>query len=537
MERPPLPQTSEHYPGYPTQRFACDTEPVNGIEIPFGPWDSNTHDLPSPETIQSFQERGLYIDALGRPLHPWADMLLKPENGGMVTGKGAYWFWGPNKTADPIIMTREDRPRILLIERSDTGALALPGGFIDGSEDSHDCAVREAQEETGIALNAVGELLYQGPVADVRTTLHAWAETSAYLFTVDEASPVRGNDDAKSAGWYYVDELNGTLFGSHAWLVQQATERQRTSPTKSVLRAPEAERRTTVLQAGHMAYKHYSMEHRAVSVFVKEHDASVFSDPFREAHSRSYLEKEFALYQHLASQNFQHTPAHVELVDDTLLAMEHLSETDGWHWRTPKEHTNRYIEEVLQALNALQDTQSPPQPEYHNAVNPTHETFWREGWDAIDDDTAIRIADTAAQLAQHWDPTQQTNVQQLIAALPALRTASTNLLRTPELFPAHNDARQSNIAWHAEQGVRIVDWSWADDAPKDADATMFLVDLAKSGYDVAQHLGSFNKEHALTLIGFWLAHSTWKTRDADTSVREHQLAAAVAAHQLLNSAE
>jgi len=98
---------------------------------------------------------------------------------------------------------------------------------------------------------------------------------------------------------------------------------------------------------------------------------------------------------------------------------------------------------------------------------------------------------------------------------------------------AHNDARQSNIAWHENEGVRMVDWSWADPAPEHADTTMFLVDLAKSGHDVTPYMYSINKEYLVTLIGFWLAHSIWETRDGSTTVREQQVASAVAAYQLL----
>ncbi len=219
------PSPREQYPGYPQQRLIMKPDllqELSGIDIPLGPWDHNTTPLPSPEEIAELAQQGIPLDTLGRPVHPWAQELLTSEHGGMVTGKGAYWHWGPNKTADPIVITREDRPRILLITRSDTGALALPGGFLDGNEDPHTAAQRELQEETGFTADQSGVLVYQGPVADLRTTLHAWAETTAYLFEVDTAQAVRGNDDALNADWYYVDELPKALFGSHAMLVANA---------------------------------------------------------------------------------------------------------------------------------------------------------------------------------------------------------------------------------------------------------------------------------------------------------------------------
>lgn len=228
MEVLPSPSTRtrlERYPGYPVEHFSLDLpleRPLQDIVIPEGPWSLNARPLPTPEASRLFNEQGYKTDSLGRPLHPWARQLLSAETGGVTTGKGAYWNWGPNLTVDPIVITNEARPRILLIERSDTGALALPGGFADGDELPRDGALRELKEETGLELTQAGKLIYQGPVADLRTTLHAWAETSAFLFYVDEACEVTGNDDALSADWYYIDELPTTLFGSHAVLVKMA---------------------------------------------------------------------------------------------------------------------------------------------------------------------------------------------------------------------------------------------------------------------------------------------------------------------------
>lgn len=215
----------ERYPSYPTTRLILDIEPgcsLQDKQFPDGPWTLNTTPLPSPDETLHLQTKGYQTDSLGRPLHPWAQHLLSSEHGGIVTGKGAYWNWGPNPTADPIVITTEKRPRILLIERSDTGVLALPGGFLDGNEPPHDAALRELEEETSLKLSQTGTLIYQGPVSDLRGTLHAWAETSAYLFTVDAPCDVAGNDDALSAKWYFIDELPGTLFGSHALLVEMA---------------------------------------------------------------------------------------------------------------------------------------------------------------------------------------------------------------------------------------------------------------------------------------------------------------------------
>lgn len=533
------PNRPEIYPGYPVKRFAINTNEntdLNGIEIPDGPWILNNSPLPTHEQIIDFIESGLAVDSIGRPLHPWAKDLLSEESGGAVIGKGRYWNWGPNKTADPIVITEEDRPRLLLITRSDTGALALPGGFVDSNENPYMSAIRELKEESGLTGVSNGHLIYEGPVADARTTLNAWAETSAYLFTVPEPLEVSGRDDAVDAKWYYLDELTDSLFGSHAALVDRALSYQRShKKVAKVLAAPKEEKSIAEVQAGHMAYHHYVASHDSIEIFVKEHDSSQFSDPQREAHSRAYLAKEHAIYGHLRRNGFTAIPEEVILIDDTLLAMSHLSEQEGWLWQAPKENTSSYISDVLLRFNSLQTIDSMYARSEQHEVAASYETFWREGWDAIDDSVAVSIIQRINELTRNWEPAYQTAVDELISSLETIRLHATTINKNPDLYFAHNDARQSNIAWHPEQGARIVDWSWADVAPKNADATMFLIDLAKSGHDIAPYKEAFNKDFALTLIGFWLAHSTWETRDSDTTVREHQIASASIAFQLINS--
>lgn len=542
-ETPPM-SGLDHYPGYPTQRFTLDllnNAELQAIDIPEGPWELNNTPLPAPQETLNFIEKGYRIDSLGRPLHPWAETLLSSENGGMVTGKGKYWHWGPNYTADSIVMTNEFRPRVLLIERSDTQETnlpkyALPGGFVDGNEDPYESALRELEEETGLTGVTGGELIYQAPVKDPRTTLHAWGETSAYVFTVDKPADVEGKDDALKAEWHYLDDLPD-LFGSHAELIAQAVEAKH--PLLRLLNTPESLRETKVVHAGHMAYHHYVTAHNDTSAFVKEHDPAEFTDPFREAHSRAYLVKEHWTYKHLASQGFTSIPTNVELIDDRMLAMDHLGEEDGWLWRAPEDNSEAYIRDILESLTNLQSFSYPDSPELHADIHAAYDTFWQEGWDAIDDENVEKILTKIEYFATGWDLAEREDAYDLVEQFTALREKAVTLSRTPELFTAHNDARQSNIAWNPnrEPGkrVKIVDWSWADKAPLNADTTMFLIDLAKSGYNVNDYKELFNHDYAVTLIGFWLAHSIWETRDGSSTVREHQIASAASALRLIES--
>lgn len=530
--------------GYPKKRLVLETlsESLQGVDLPDGPWTMQTLDLPTPEKTQQFIEAGHSVDSLGRPLHPWfREMVTNPEIG-VVVGNGEYWYWGPNATADPIVLTNEERPRIALITRLD-GSLAFPGGFVDEDEngDARHAALRELREEAGLVLDQPGILVYNGIVADTRTTANSWGETSAYLFTVDKPLPLYPDlEEVKDAAWYYVDELPDRLFGSHAKLLAMAMELYRPAQKtiSEILSAPDEEQRIIKVDAGHMAYDHQYVIHEDDYIFCKKHIASRFTEANREKNSRWYLKKELAVYKHVRSQGYNHIPKRIELIDGTILAMDAFHPDKGWLLRAPSdEQFPLYVDDAIAAFDALQQTRIPHAPKYEKVIAPTYPTFWKEGWDAINDEIAERVVIKINDLANGWSPEQKTNVARLVENLEELRTMATTFDRNPQLFMAHNDARQSNLGWHPKAGSRLFDWSWAGPAPKDADTTMMLIDLTKSGHDISPWMHRFNKEYAVTLIGMWLAHSMWETRDGNTTVREHQAASAVAAFKLLSKSD
>ncbi len=226
------------YPNYPekSQRLvglvgALGRTAVGTLILPDGAWlvpspftAQTDSDYPSDTMSGTFARAGYHLDSLKRPLHPWFKRMLEDPELGVLGGKGAYWRWGPNYTADSVVVHGD---AILLVERGDTGAWALPGGFVDGGEGTIHAARREVREETGITLDTVwGNPIYKGPVVDLRMTAHAWPETSAFLFQLDNTlcrpTPA-GGDDARSAEWVSIAELpNLHLFGSHRFLAQLA---------------------------------------------------------------------------------------------------------------------------------------------------------------------------------------------------------------------------------------------------------------------------------------------------------------------------
>ncbi|MBN9121459.1 MAG: NUDIX hydrolase [Planctomycetes bacterium] len=139
--------------------------------------------------------------------------------------KHTYEYPRPALTVDVAIVTREVRPRVLLIRRKKdpfAGSWALPGGFVDENERLADAARRELLEETGVAAADLEQLYTAGdPGRDPR----GWTVSVAYLAQVDPNAikPVAA-DDAEEVGWFGFDELPQLAF-DHAMLLGRARAR------------------------------------------------------------------------------------------------------------------------------------------------------------------------------------------------------------------------------------------------------------------------------------------------------------------------
>ena len=68
------------------------------------------------------------------------------------------------------VVARDDRGRLLLIRRADTGTWALPGGTLEWGEPIRRCIVRELREETNAEPTSEPELVgvYSDPSRDPR---------------------------------------------------------------------------------------------------------------------------------------------------------------------------------------------------------------------------------------------------------------------------------------------------------------------------------------------------------------------------------
>jgi len=139
--------------------------------------------------------------------------------------KPTYDFPRPALTADILLVSREIRPRILLIRRKNdpfAGSWAFPGGFVNEGETILAAARRELAEETGLTVPDLEQLYTAGdPGRDPR----GWTVTVAFLARVDaESLNAIAADDAEEVKWFPLGELPPLAF-DHAMILGRARAR------------------------------------------------------------------------------------------------------------------------------------------------------------------------------------------------------------------------------------------------------------------------------------------------------------------------
>lgn len=123
-----------------------------------------------------------------------------------------YKYPRPAVTADCVVITREEAPRVLLIQRGNEpykDCWAFPGGFMDMNETTEECAIRELEEETGLRVSEVQQI---GAYSKVNRDPRGRTITVAYLIIIEKPIPVIGQDDATEAAWWEVSALPKLAF-------------------------------------------------------------------------------------------------------------------------------------------------------------------------------------------------------------------------------------------------------------------------------------------------------------------------------------
>lgn len=109
------------------------------------------------------------------------------------------------------VIVVDDEGRILLIERTDSGNYALPGGALELGESIAETAVREAKEETGYDVEVTRLVgVYSDP--DHRIEYTSDGEVRQEFTLVFEAQVTGGrrtlNDEASAVVWIRPTELD-----------------------------------------------------------------------------------------------------------------------------------------------------------------------------------------------------------------------------------------------------------------------------------------------------------------------------------------
>ena len=136
-----------------------------------------------------------------------------------------YEYPRPMVTVDVVIVTREERRRVLLIRRKNepfADQWALPGGYVDMDEDLPDAARRELREETGVEAKRLEQLgAFGAPGRDPRGR----TISIAYLGEVGAAAAhARAADDAAVAAWHPLRRLPRLAF-DHGKILALARKR------------------------------------------------------------------------------------------------------------------------------------------------------------------------------------------------------------------------------------------------------------------------------------------------------------------------
>lgn len=123
-----------------------------------------------------------------------------------------YKYPRPAVTADCVVITSEEEPRVLLIERGEEpfkGCWAIPGGFLNMDETTEQCAIRELEEETGLKIDKANQI---GAYCKVDRDPRGRTISVAYLAIVERPLEVSGQDDAAKAKWFPINALPPLAF-------------------------------------------------------------------------------------------------------------------------------------------------------------------------------------------------------------------------------------------------------------------------------------------------------------------------------------
>jgi 8-oxo-dGTP diphosphatase len=131
----------------------------------------------------------------------------------------------PSLTVDAVVLVHNsEHTKLLVITRKNQpfqGNFALPGGYVDRCEPVEVAVARELQEETGIDLTGIDPIkMNLRTNQDMRRDPRGWTVTQPFLYWLPESRPIQAGDDAATAQWVNLDDLEEMAFDHGAILCE-----------------------------------------------------------------------------------------------------------------------------------------------------------------------------------------------------------------------------------------------------------------------------------------------------------------------------
>lgn len=113
--------------------------------------------------------------------------------------------------------------KVLLIKRKDEpfkDSWALPGGFLENTENLNEGAKRELLEETGLEIERLEQLKAYG---DLNRDPRGRTISIAFIGALKNEVKIKAGDDAKEAKWFNLDSLPDLAF-DHFQIIKDAKD-------------------------------------------------------------------------------------------------------------------------------------------------------------------------------------------------------------------------------------------------------------------------------------------------------------------------
>jgi 8-oxo-dGTP diphosphatase len=121
------------------------------------------------------------------------------------TPESVYSTYKERKAARVIIVKNE---KVLLIHSQKYNSYTLPGGGVEDGESLEQAAIREAKEETGIAINILAEVETTTEVFDERSILNITTCLTANIAGQHELSPdAESIEEGQALVWIPLNEV------------------------------------------------------------------------------------------------------------------------------------------------------------------------------------------------------------------------------------------------------------------------------------------------------------------------------------------